>query len=151
MTYKYIVKWRRAPPEYITVEAWPRYPSLALPNERRKPSFTIGRIQGARAIILRQTVTDLEKKFGSRQRGQVKRIELPPDDIQAIADVYRLGLAAAALSQIKSADAAERAYRYITRATREEIWFWTSKYLGVVEDAIKTKRVVKALCLISGA
>lgn len=151
MTYRYIVKWRRAPSEYVSVEAWPRDSSLATPGERGKPSFTIGRLEGTRNIMLWMTVEDLARRFGSRKRGRLTRIELPPDDIEAVAEAYRLGLAAAALANIESEEAAENALRYITRATQEEIWFWASKYLGVVDEAIKTRRVVEALCILSGA
>jgi len=52
---------------------------------------------------------------------------------------------------MKSEDAGEHALRYITRATQEEICLWASKYLGVVDEAIEIKRVVEALCIISGA
>jgi len=151
MPYKYIVKWQKAPNETITVEAWPKDRELALPEERRKPSFTIGKLKGTRNIMLWQTVNDLAKRYGSTQRRHTFRIDLPPDDIPAIADAYRLGLAAAALSHIKSDEAAEHAFQYTTRATQEEIWFWASKYLGVVDEAIKTNRVIKAICVISGA
>ena len=61
----------------------------------------------------------------------------------------RGGLAAAALSNIESEDAAENALKYITRATQEEIWFWASKFLGVVDEGIKRERVIEALSIIS--
>jgi len=151
MPYRYVVKWNKAPPESIRVEAWPRDRSLALPEEKHKPSFTIGRLKGTRTIMLWHLVDDLASRYGSTTKRQTKTIDLPPDDIQAIADAYRLGLAAAALNHIKSEEAAEHTFRYITRATQEEIWFWASKYLGVVDEAIKTQRVVEALCIISNA
>jgi len=151
MPYRYVVKWRRAPDEAITVEAWPKDKALALPEERNKPSFTIGKVEGTRTIMLWQPARDLAKKYGSKQTGRTTRIDLPKDDIQAIADAYRLGLAAAALKHIQSDQSAEHALRYIMRATQEEIWFWASKYLGVIDGATKTSRVVQALCIISGA
>ena len=151
MPYRYVVKWRKAPNESITIEAWPKDKSLALPEERHKPSFVIGRLRGTRSIMLWQAVNDLAARYGSKTRGRTTRIDLPPDEIPAIADAYRLGLAAAALSYIKSDQAAEHTLRYITRSTPEEIWFWASKYLGVVDEAIKTQRVVEALCILSGA
>ena len=151
MTYRYIVKWRRAPSEYVSVEAWPRDSSLATPGERGKPSFTIGRLEGTRNIMLWMIVEDLARRFGSRKRGRLTKIELPPDDIEAVAEAYRLGLAAAALANIESEEAAENALRYITRATQEEIWFWASKFLGVVDKGIKRKRVIEALSIISTA
>ena len=151
MPYRYVVKWRKAPHEAITVEAWPKDKSLALPEERNKPSFTIGKLKGTRTIMLWQAVNDLAVRYGSKTLGFTTRINLPQDDISAIADAYRLGLAAAAIDHIESEQAAEHALRYITRATQEEIWFWASKYLGVIDEAIKTRRVVEALCIISGA
>ena len=150
MPYKYIIKWRKAPHEAIIVEAWPKDKSLSLPEERNKPSFIIGKLKGTRTIMLWQAINDLAARYGSKTQGRTTRIALPPDDIPAIADAYRIGLASSALSQIKSEEASEHALRYITRATQEEIWFWTSKYLGVVDEAIKTRRVVEALCVISG-
>jgi len=151
MPYRYVVKWRKAPNEAITVEAWPKDKSLALPNERHKPSFTIGKLRGTRTIMLWQLIKDLTNKYKSKYKGRTTRVDLPQGNIPAIADAYRLGLAAAALSHIKSEEAAEHALRYITRATQEEIWFWASKYLGVVDEAIETQRVVEALCILSGA
>ena len=59
MTYRYIVKWRKAPGEYISVEAWPRDRSLTTPEERRKPSFIIGRLEGTRNIMFWMMVEDL--------------------------------------------------------------------------------------------
>ena len=90
-------------------------------------------------------------KIWGNNTEQTITINLPPNDIPAVSDAYRLGLAAAALSHLKSEEAAEHTLRYITRATQEEIWFWASKYLGVVDKAINTRRVVEALCVISGA
>ena len=126
MTYRYVLKWRKAPGEYISVEAWPRDRSLTTPEERHKPSFTIGRLEGTRNIMLWMMVEDLARRFGSKKRGRLIRIEPPPNDIRAVAEAYRLGLAAAALDNIESEEAAENALRYITRATQEEIWFWAS-------------------------
>jgi hypothetical protein len=151
MPFRYVVKWKKAPPESIRVEAWPRDKSLALPEELHKPSFIIGRLKGTRTIMLWHLVDDLASRYGAITQKQTITINLPPDDIPVISEAYRLGLAAAALSHIKSEESAEHALRYITRATQEEIWFWASKYLGVVDEAIETKRVVEALCILSGA
>uniref|UniRef100_A0A6M3M5D1 Uncharacterized protein n=1 Tax=viral metagenome TaxID=1070528 RepID=A0A6M3M5D1_9ZZZZ len=151
MTYRYVLKWRKAPGEYISVEAWPRDRSLTTPEERGKPSFTIGKLEGTRNIMLWMMVEDLAGRFGSRKRGRLTRVELPPDDIGAVAKAYRVGLAAAALATIESEEAAENALRYITRATQEEIWFWASKFLGVVDEGIKRERVIEALSIISTA
>ena len=149
MTYKYVVKYRRLPVEEVTVEAWPSDPRLALEGEVRKPSFSIGRLDGPRTFLLMSTVHDLAKRFGYRRYGQVTHVRIPNNDVSGVADAYRVGLAAAALSLIPSEESAENAYRYIMRATEEEIWFWASKYLGVVGDGIKVEKVVEALCVIS--
>jgi hypothetical protein len=149
MPYIYRVKWRQAPNQYITVEAWPRHKDLTLPEEKNKPSFTIGKLEGTRTIMLWQFMKDLEKRYKTKSKNGLKRIDLPPDDINAIAEAYRLGLAAAALSYIDNTDAADHTLKYITRATKEEIWFWASKYLSVIDDGIPINKVVQALCMLS--
>lgn len=151
MTYRYVLKYRRLPVEEVAVEAWPSDPRLALDGERRKPSFTIGKLEGPRTFLLMSTVHDLAKRYGYRRYGRVTHVRIPNSDISGVADAYRVGLAAAALSFINSEESAENAYRYIMRATEEEIWFWVSKYLGVVGDGVKVEKVVEALCVISSS
>ena len=85
MTYKYIIKYRKAPNEAIRIEAWPQDKALALPNELHKPSFTIGKLKGTRTIMLWQTVNDLAKRYGTKTIRSTTKIELPPHDIPAIA------------------------------------------------------------------
>ena len=124
---------------------------MTTPSERRKPSFTIGRLKGTRNIMLWMMVEDLVRRYGSKKRGRLIQIELPPDDLGAVAEAYRVGLAAAALANLESEETAENALGYITRATQEEIWFWASKFLGVVDEGIKREKVIKALSIISTA
>lgn len=76
-------------------------------------------------------------------------MKVPSGDIEAVAEAFRIGLAAAALTHIKGDEASDSALNYISKATEEEIWFWASKYLGVVDEGIKTEKVVEALCILS--
>lgn len=99
--------------------------------------------------MLWHLASDIVKKYGSRKKGNTIRVDFPPDDIAAIADAYRLGLAAAAIAKIEKDTDAEGVLRYIMRSTREEIWFWASKFLGVVDNGLEADRVIQAMCLIS--
>jgi len=149
MTYTYVVKWRRIPEEALWVEAWPSDKDLATPDELRKPSFVVGRLRGTRTIMLWPQVRDLAKRIGFRQWGNVTHVKVPSGDIEAVAEAFRIGLAAAALTHIKGDEASDSALNYISKVTEEEIWFWASKYLGVVDEGIKTEKVVEALCILS--
>jgi hypothetical protein len=40
----------------------------------------------------------------------------------------------AVIQAAEDADCAETALRYVLHATKEEIWFWTSKLLGLIGD-----------------
>jgi len=151
VTYRYTITYRSAPDPLVAVEAWPRDKSVALPREIHRPSFTIGKLEGTRTIMLWTALNDLSKRYRSRKRGNFNAINLPPEEPSATADAYRLGLAAAALQHISDSEAADNALIYIIRATQEEIWFWASKYLGVVDEGIKTERVVEALCVLSSS
>lgn len=151
MPFRYVMKWARGEKERISVEAWPRNKDVALPRERRKPSFVIGSVRGKRVIMLNHLAKKIIKCYGAKRRGNGLRVNFPQDDLDAIADVYRLGLAAAALANVESDESADVVLRYVTRCPKEEIWFWASKYLNVVDNGIEVKRVIKALCLIGGA
>lgn len=151
MPFRYVMRWGRGEMESISVEAWPRNKEVALPKERRKPSFVIGSIKGGRVIMLHHLIKKITKSYGAVQRGNVLRVNFPQDDLNAIADAYRLGLAAATLANVESDESAEVVLRYVMRCSKEEIWFWASKYLSVVDDGIAVERVIKALCLIGGA
>ncbi len=149
MPYRYVLKWTRGFRERIRVEAWPKTIDVALESEVRKPSFLIGKLEGSRAIMLRQLIEDAIRSYGSRQRQLSIRVDFPRDDVQAIAVAYRLGLLAAVLSEIKDEESLEHAYEYLMRATQEEIWFWASKMLGVIDQIPKKNNVVKALAVLA--
>ncbi len=99
--------------------------------------------------MLYGNLKDMIKRYSSRKRGRLTRIELPAEDTSAMAEAFRLGLAAAALDRIKDEDAAENTHKYLSKATVEEIWFWASKYLGVIDEGINPERVIEALTIIS--
>ncbi|HZW56640.1 MAG TPA: hypothetical protein VFF30_10155 [Nitrososphaerales archaeon] len=99
--------------------------------------------------MLRQLIEDAIRSYGSRQRQLSIRVDFPRDDVQAIAVAYRLGLLAAVLSEIKDEESLEHAYEYLMRATQEEIWFWASKMLGVIDQIPKKNNVVKALAVLA--
>lgn len=150
MPYKYVLRWKRAERETLRVEAWPRTKYLALPKETVRPSFVIGRVSGPRTVMLYGAAKDAIEKYGCKQRGQTLAVHFPPEDMKAIGDAYRIGLAAAVLEKASSEDEAEVAMRYVLRATKEEVWFWASKILRVIDTGIQTERVIQALCLVSG-
>lgn len=149
MPYRYILKWKRGYEESITIEAWPKTKELALPNENRRPSFTIGRLKGSRTIMLRQQMEEAISTYGCRKRGTTISIHFPKDDIPAIATAYRIGLAAGVLTGIRNSKAIEHAYQYVMSATQEEIWFWASKMLGVIDRAPRKRSVIKALATLA--
>jgi len=151
MTYKYVLKWRTGEKSKIIVEAWPSSPKIALPNERKKPSFIIGSTKGKRTIILMSIVEELKKKYKVKNKNGLHRIDFPFDDIEAIADVYRIGLAAEVVSKSKDFDSADGSLQYVLRSTTEEIWFWSSKLLGVVGSKIDASRVINALTILSNS
>ena len=45
----------------------------------------------------------------------------------------------------------DKALSYVMNVTSEEVWFWTSKFLGVVGEKVDGSKVLKSLCAISGA
>jgi hypothetical protein len=149
MPYRYVLKWTRETNEKICVEAWPKTVDVALEGEMKRPSFVIGKLQGSRVIMLRQLVDEAIKTYGSKKRHLTVRVDFPKDDVQAIAVAYRLGLLAAVLSKIENEESLEHAYQYLMRATQEEIWFWASKMLGVVDHLPRRENVVKALTILS--
>ena len=148
MTFRYVIRYRKGIKESVSVEAWPISRDLALPGELKKPSFIIGKVLGTRSALLGFFINELIKKYGRSVRGKSKIITLPLDNIDAISDAYRLGLAAAAISVSSSDEVAAETHEYIMKCTREEIWFWTSKFLNVITDGAQVTRVVEALCLI---
>ncbi len=151
MPYKYILRWKRAEKETLRVEAWPRTKYLALPKETVRPSFVIGRVSGPRTLMLYGAAKEAIEEYGYKQRGGTIAVHFPPENMKAIGDAYRIGLAAAVLDKASGEDEAEAALQYVLRTTKEEVWFWTSKILRVIDSGIQTDRVIQALCLISGA
>jgi len=149
MTYRYVLKWRTGEKSKISVEAWPSSPKIALPHEKRKPSFVIGSIKGKRTVLLMSIVEELKKKYKVKQKNGLNRIDFPFDDIEAIADVYRIGLASEVVSRAQDIDSADGSLQYVLRSTTEEIWFWASKLLGVVGSKIDAARVLGALSILS--
>lgn len=146
MPFKYVLRWTNNAHERIGVEAWARYQTT--PRERKHPSFVIGVIEGGRAILLRDRVEQAIATYGARTFGHTRKVAFPLDDTKAIAEAYRIGLAAAVLSSAVDNDSLNRASRYVLSITDEEVWFWTSKLL---DSAMSKDRVIDALCIISGA
>ncbi len=107
MTYKYVLKWRTGEKSNIVVEAWSSVSKIKLSDERKKPSFIIGSAKGKRTIILMSIVEELKKKYKVKNKNGLYRIDFPFDDIEAIADVYRIGLAAQVVSKSKDFDSAD--------------------------------------------
>ncbi len=151
MTYKYVLKWKTGEKSKIVVEAWPSSDKIALSSERKKPSFVIGSTKGKRTIILMSIIEELKKKYKVKNKNGLHRIDFPFDDIEAIADVYRIGLAAEVVTKSKDFDSADGSLQYILRSTTEEIWFWSSKLLGVVGSKIDASRVINALTMLSNS
>lgn len=147
MPFKYVMKWQRAPEkEKLTIEAWYRHPETK--QEKKKPAFQIGSIEGSRVIILRDRIESIISSYGSKRYGQTIRVQFPLDETKAIADAYRLGLAAAVLTHAPDNESLQRASVYVMDMTDEEVWFWTSKLLNV---NVGPKRTISALCIVSGA
>ena len=140
MPFKYVVKWRRSHPEYVSVEAYFRYP-LNL-EEKGKPAFIIGQASGSRILTIRHALEELANRYPCHNRGRTMRILLDHDDEAA----YRIGLATALLSKATSPREMEHGVRYVLTATPEEVWFWTSKWL----DDDLNERALQALAIMSG-
>jgi len=151
MTYKYVLKWRVGEKSSIVVEAWPSSPKLTLPKEKKKPSFIIGSAKGKRTIILMTIIDELKKKYKVKNRNGLYRIDFPFDNLEAIADVYRIGLASQVVSKSKDFDSADGSLQYVLRSTTEEIWFWASKLLGVVDSKVDASCVMDALTILSSS
>ncbi|MEM3464984.1 MAG: hypothetical protein QXU11_08095 [Thermoproteota archaeon] len=151
MVYKYVLKYSKGKQEKVRVEAWPKSRSLALTNELRRPSFIIGSLTGGRVLMVRPYLRELADKYGFKKTRVGFKIEFPSDSTGAIVDAYRIGLMIAAISHAETEESAEQAMHYVLSCTPEEVWFWTSKFLGVVYDNVERSRVIDALCIIGGA
>jgi hypothetical protein len=151
MSYKYVLKYKKGSDQKISIEAWPRLKQYATEKEKKRPSFVIGAVSGSRTIMLWHYIEQSRRKYNATKNGKYTRVIYPPEDADAVNDAYRTGLAAAAVEAAEDPDCADAALRYIMTATNEEVWFWTSKLLGVVGDRIDRKRVLTAIYIMSGA
>ncbi|MEM4546915.1 MAG: hypothetical protein QW328_09175 [Nitrososphaerota archaeon] len=150
MTYRYVLRFiKNDKLERITVEAWPKRKELATLKELRKPSFIIGKLTGERTSMIHYLIKELLNKYGAEKTKSGYVIRFPENVIEAINDAYRVGLTLAILSMVTSGEEAESVLRYIERCTPEEIWFWTSKLLGVIKKDASPKKVVEALAILA--
>jgi len=144
------MKWRKIPEEKLRVEAWPKTKQLASVGETRRPSFVIGYVRGHKSLMISQLGSEVVGKYPSTLKNGTIKLEFPIDNLEAIADAYRIGLAAAVVSEAQSRKTAEAALKYLQHVQREEVWFWTSKLLHVLGEGLDPAKVVKALSIISG-
>lgn len=150
MTYRYVLRIKRLTnKERITVEAWPSRREIATPTELRKPCFIIGSLSGPRTILVHYMIKEFIKKYGAKRTKKSLIIYFPDKSIEAIIDAYRLGLLLASLSKVKTDEEAENILRYIDKCTPEEVWFWTSKYLGLIKKVTKPEKVIEALTILA--
>ena len=145
MPFKYVMKWYQGEKERITIEAWHRYPTTK--SDKEKVAFIIGKLEGSRVLLLREKIYQIIHEFGSRKYDKTQRVLFPLDDTKAIAEAYRLGLAASVLNFSGDNSAIQRASNYVLNTTDEEVWFWTSKLL---DTHVGPKKTISALCIISG-
>lgn len=150
MTYRYILRVKNnGNKRKLAVEAWPNKKGLATKKEKSKPSFIIGSLSGPKTHILDFIVKDLSKKYETKPTKTGFKIIFPEKSIEAIAEAYRIGLMLAALSISRDQHEDESIIRYIEKCTPEEIWFWTSKYLGMITKQSKPQKVVSALAILA--
>jgi hypothetical protein len=145
MPFKYIIKWHRACPEKVSVEAYYRYPNTE--EEKHKPAFTIGKAEGGGLLAIRHILEKAAEKNPKKERGNTISILLNEGDQEAYETAYRVGLATAIIDKAQTTQEIDKGTRYVLNATREEIWFWTSKLL---DDEIGAK-ALEALAVLSGA
>lgn len=151
MSYRYLLKYCKGEEQKISIEAWPRLKEYATNRERRRPSFIIGTLEGSRTIMLWHHIEQSRRRYDSFKKGKYIVVSYPPEDADAINDAYRLGLAASVINDARDSETADKALRYVMNATKEEVWFWTSKLLGVVGEKSDKERLLNAILLISGA
>ena len=144
MPFKYVIKWRRAQPEKLSVEAYHRYPHTE--EEKRRPAFIIGEAKGASILAVRHLLERAAKKFPNKRYNKTIHIILDGGDNEAYEMAYRIGLIAALLNKAKTSEEIKKQVRYIQGAMPEEIWFWTSKLL----DEEIGERALDALAVLSG-
>lgn len=150
MTYRYLIRYKIGKKyNKLSVEAWPKNKQLATNHELRKPSFVIGSLKGERIKLVQFIVKDLINKYGAKQTKTGFIIHLPPNNTEDIITAYRTGLLLASLSKTRKDEEADNIIRYIYRCTPEEIWFWTSKYLGIIRDDTTPEKVIQALTILA--
>ena len=93
---------------------------------------------------------DCEKKYTTIRNKSSYTTLFPLQDLNAINEAYRLELASAAVRSATDTSLAYSTSNYIMNATSEEIWFWTSKLLGVLGNKIDKERVLNSLYVLSG-
>jgi hypothetical protein len=145
MPFNYLIKWYRANPEKVSVEAYHKYPKTE--EEKHKPLFTIGKAEGGGLLSIRHLLEKAAQKNPTKKRGNVTNIFLSENDPEAYEAVYRIGLAVALIDKAKTPEEIEKGTRYVLNVMPEEIWFWTSKLL---DDEINSK-ALDALAILSGA
>jgi len=150
MTYRYVLRLKRmANKEKITVEAWPSKKEISTPTELRQPCFIIGSLSGPRTILVYYMIKELVKKYGAKRTKKSLIVQFPDKSIESIVDAYRLGLLLASLSKAKTNEEAENIIRYVEKCTAEEVWFWTSKYLGLISKSTQPEKVINALAILA--
>jgi len=145
MPFKYVLKWHRGNEERVAVEAWNRYPGQN--GGKNKAAFVIGQVTGSRVLLIRDQVQKAVDDYGGKKYSNTLRVEFPLDDTKAIAEAYRIGLAAAVLAHAIGNGSVQKASDYLLNITDEEVWFWTSKLL---DGSVGVSKVISALCVISG-
>jgi hypothetical protein len=145
MPFKYIIKWHRACPEKVSVEAFHRYPHTE--EEKHRPVFIIGKAEGGGILAIGHMLEKAAQKNPTRKHGNTLHILLTENDPAAYETAYRIGLAVAIIDKAQTPQEIEKGTRYILDTTPEEIWFWTSKLL---DDEINVK-ALDALAILSGA
>ena len=145
MPFRYVIKWRRANPETVSVEAYHKYPQTD--GDRRNPAFIIGRASGSGLLMLRHLLERAAKNNTTRKRGNTIHIFLDGNDDKAYEAAYRIGIAVALINRAKTMQELQRGVKYVLNSTPEEIWFWTSKLL----DEETGPRTLEALAIISGS
>jgi len=145
MCYNYVIKWEKTNPEKVSVEAYNKYPQTE--EDKRKPAFTIGKAEGGGLLTIRHILERAVKKYPTERHGKTIHIHLDESNNEAYETAYRIGLAVAMINKAKTKEELEKSIRYILNATKEEIYFWTSKLL---DDEVNV-RALDALAVLSGA
>jgi len=116
-------------------------------EEKRKPTFTIGKAEGGGLLAIRHVLEKASKKNPNKKLSNTTYILLDENNETAYENAYRISLATALINKAQTPQEMQKGTRYILNATPEEIWFWTSKLL---DDEINT-RALEALAVLSGS